>query len=92
MRTYIDGQDDERECICNFNSSGLVLDYENEKIYCPICGDTALMPSYWDFLTETELKEYFMNPQKKVYDFGENGLNIPANESVINYVRAHIGV
>lgn len=92
MHTFIDTQDDERECICNFGSDSLILDFDNEKIYCSICESTALMPSYWDFLTQKELFEYYLNPKKKVFDFGEHGINISANAQVINVVRGHLGL
>ena len=92
MHTFEDINGYKRECSCNSDTHSLILDYENEKIHCMICGDTALMPSYWDFLTKKELFEYYLNPKKKVFDFGEHGINISANAQVINVVRGHLGL
>lgn len=92
MHTFEDINGYKRECSCNSDTHSLILDYENEKIYCMICGDTALMPSYFDLLTQRELYEFYTNPKKKVYDFGTNGISVPANAQVINYVRGHLGL
>lgn len=80
----------EKACACNYGIDTIYVDYEKEVVRCIDCGHEELLPSYWQFLDENELTQYYTDPDKKVYDFGANGINIPANESVINTVREHL--
>lgn len=84
MRTFIQG-DEEMTCACNYHTDPIVLDYENEVMYCSICGTKALMPSYFDWMTAEELLTFYTDPDKKVYDFG-TGLNLHATLDVMNFV------
>lgn len=89
MRTYLQG-DEEITCGCNYFTDPLIIDRENESIYCSVCGHKELLPSYHEFFTDAELTKFYTDPKKKVYDFGEHGISVPANMSVINFVRDHL--
>lgn len=73
-------------CACNYHTNPIVLDYENEVMYCSICGTKALMPSYFDYMTKEELLTFYTDPKKKVYDFGNtSSFNAKANIESLNF-------
>lgn len=66
-----------------------MIDREKGVVYCHDCRHGDLLPSYHDFLTDEECFEFYNNPKKKVYDFGETKVSLEAHDKVMKFFVAH---
>lgn len=50
----------EKDCLCNYETSTICLDYEREILYCSDCGATKKFPKYYTQMFNVDIIESWL--------------------------------